>query len=131
MWSIVSLWTVVILVLFFIYSVVEDREIKTKTIGAVLSATLVIVGIFASYRLTNTASFERSMKSLNSEFKQNIYREIKVHSRSGDIIYESKGRFDVEHIDGRLKWVDEEGRVQIIYLGDSATAVVNELDDSK
>lgn len=131
MWSIISLWGLIIMVLFFIYSVLEEKNYNSKIVGVVFSVLLVIVGALFSFRLTNTASFQRSIKDINSEFRQDIYREIKVHSRSGDVIYESKGRFDVEHVNDRLKWVDEEGHVQIIYLGDSATAIVNELEEPK
>ncbi len=49
-----------------------------------------------------------------------------MHLENGDIVFQEEGKFDVEHNEERLKWVDESGKVQIIYLGRSSTAVVRE-----
>lgn len=90
---------------------------------------IIVISLGITIFLTNRASFKRFAKDFGSEFSENIEREITVHSRSGDIIHQSKGKFDVEFSDGSLKWIDEDGKVHIIYLGDSATAVIDELSE--
>lgn len=96
-----------------------------------VASAIIVVGIVATVFLTNTESFKRFSKSMQSEFNGGITREIKVYSEGGDILFEDKGKFDVEHSNGRLRWVDEQGKVQLIYLGNSSTAIVNELDLGK
>lgn len=105
-----------------------NRE-KKPVLGYVLlgiSIIVLVVGIVLSVQLTGTESFKRFQKSLDSEFKGGITREVIVYSEGGEEIFREQGRFDVEHSNERLKWVDESGKVQIIYLGRSSTAIVNE-----
>ena len=56
-----------------------------------------------------------------------IKRELKVYSVNGTLPYEGSGKFDVDYDDGRIKYVDQHGKVKIIYLGDSASVVVKEI----
>lgn len=106
------------------------KKKKSNTIvSAILAALTVIVlviGVITTSKLTHTESFKRFKKSWDSEFDGGITREITVYLESGDVIYNVEGKFDVEHNEERLKFVDEEGKVQIIYLGRSSTAIVNE-----
>ncbi|MGM1048371.1 MAG: hypothetical protein ACQEXX_19840 [Bacillota bacterium] len=102
------------------------RALGYTFIGLIVVA--LVASVFLTNQLTNTESFKRWKKSLDSEFKGGITRQITVYSEGGEVIFNNLGKFDVEHSEGRLKWIDENGRVQIIYLGNSATAVVNEIE---
>ena len=126
MGNIVFLWMVVVIVIAGLHVVLSENV--SKKILYTVYVLLLGISIFGTFFLTNTSSFKRFNKDVGSEFTENIEREITVHSRSGDVIHQSRGKFDVQFSDGRLKWVDEDGKVHIIYLGDSATAVVDELD---
>lgn len=135
---IILLWVIALGVIgafgYLAYYFLTDHQYYSKKKKPKLGYTFVslgivtfIIAILLTFRLTETESFKRFTKSLNSEFNGGITREVIVYSEGGEVIYQDKGTFDVEHIDGRIKYVDEEGQVQIIYLGNSATAVVNEL----
>ncbi|QDI90232.1 hypothetical protein EPH95_02805 [Salicibibacter halophilus] len=91
-----------------------------------VAAVVLIGGIVATIPLTNTESFQRTLSSIQSEFDGGIEREITVYSEGGEEIFSTEGSFDIEHSNDRLRWVDEQGNVQIVYLGRSATAVVSE-----
>lgn len=127
MGNIVFLWTIVIIALVGMYVLLN--ETVSKKILYSTYTVIIVVSLLGTLFLTNTASFKRFKKDIGSEFSENIEREVTVHSRSGDIIHQSRGKFDVEFSDGRLKWIDEDGKAHIIYLGDSATAVVDELSE--
>lgn len=113
------------------YFFTDDYGRKSKPIlgwaSGVIGVIILTLSVVGTFQLTNTESFNRFKKSLDSEFQGGITREIIVYSEGGEEIYREQGKFDVEHRDNRLKWVDEQGKVQIIYLGNSSTAVVNEL----
>ena len=126
MGNIVFLWLLMVVVIAGVYLMFSNSLPKKVTYA--IYGVIIFVSVVGTFFLTNTASFKRFKKDVGSEFSENIEREVTVHSRSGDIIHQSSGKFDVEFSDGRLKWVDEDGKVHIIYLGDSATAVVDELD---
>lgn len=105
------------------------RREKKPIIGSIFVGLAVIVMVFAvviTLQLTDTESFKRFQKSLDSEFKGGITREIIVYSEDGKEIFKTQGTFDVEHSNERIKWIDEKGKVQIVYLGRSSTAIVNE-----
>lgn len=126
---IIMMWIFILVVggfgiawLFMVY------EVWAKLLLAGAVVLLILGGLGGTVFMSKTASYKRSMKDWDSELNENIEREIVVHSRSGDVIYEAKGKFDVAYSNGRLKWIDEDGHVQIIYLGDSSTAVVNEIE---
>lgn len=109
----------------------ESSKIKILLgfISIGIGVIVIASAIFVTTPLTKTESFKRFSKSLESEFQGGITREIVVYSEGGTEIYRESGKFDVEHTNDRLKWVDEDGHVQIIYLGRSSTAVVNEIGD--
>ena len=112
------------------YHFLTDYKPK-KALGYTFIGLIVIAlvaSVLLTSQLTNTESFKRWKKLLDSEFKGGITREITVYSEGGEVIFSNSGKFDVEYSDGRLKWIDQDGKVQIIYLGNSATAVVNEIE---
>lgn len=108
----------------------KDTSIKEKVIaiGSIVLIVMVFMGAtFGTSTISNSESVKRFQKSISSEFKGGITREITVYLENGDIIYNDIGKFDVEYQEGRLKWVDESGKLQIIYVGNTSTAVVTEI----
>lgn len=106
-----------------------DAPKQFRYITVITGVVTLIAAVLVIIPLTETESFKRSIKSFQSEFQGGITREIIVYSEGGEEIYRDQGKFDVEHSEERLKWVDESGQVQIIYLGRSSTAVVNEVGE--
>lgn len=137
---IILLWVVVIALLvvggFAIYGLNDVYNFGTfhKVMIIIVSFAMVfllIAGVLGTTKLTKTESFKRFTKSIDSEFKGGIEREIIVHLENGDVIYHEKGKFDVEHSEERIKWVNEKDELQIIYLGRTSTAVVREIVNEK
>lgn len=117
------------LILFLILRAnkVSNKKLNI-TIGSVVLVLILIV-IFASNMYFNSESGKRLLKDIKSEYQGGIVRSVKVYTENGELIYEDKGKFDIEVSDNKLKYIDEEGKVQIIYLGNSGVAVVNEVDE--
>lgn len=136
---IVLVWIITLIIIgacsFGAYHFFNDHY-KAKSKRKVFGCSFIGLGVVAlvaaaliTIPLTQSESFKRTVKSFQSEFQGGIVREIVVYSEGGEEIYREQGQFDVEHSDERLKWVDEKGHVQIIYLGRSSTAVVNEIGE--
>ncbi|MFD1385689.1 hypothetical protein ACFQ4Z_02675 [Oceanobacillus oncorhynchi subsp. oncorhynchi] len=136
---IILLWIIALVVIgacgfgsYHFFNTYPKENKKMQILGfslAGLGALSLVAAILITIPLTNTESFKRTVKSFQSEFQGGITREIVVYSEGGEEIYREQGQFDVEHSEERLKWVDEDGYVQIIYLGRSSTAVVNEIGE--
>lgn len=102
---------------------------KFQVVGGVIILIMVgvlITSIIFTKQLAGTESFKRTWKNLQSDFGGGIEREVTVYLENGDIIFEREGTFDIEHKEERLKFIDEDGKVQIIYLGRTSTAIVEE-----
>lgn len=96
-------------------------------IASIIGVILIVVLISVFY--LNSQTFQRNYREAVTNYDtDSVYREMYVVSRSGEIIYETEGSYDIEYKDNRLRWIDEDGYVQLIYLGDSATVVVNEIE---
>lgn len=130
---IVLVWIIFLFVGSFLAYLAYHNLSNKKTVpGYIFIGLLVIslvIAIVSTIQLTNTGSFMRWKKSIESEFNGGITRQVKVISENGEIVYTATGKFDVDYSNGRLKWVDENGRVQIVYLGNSSTVVVNEIEN--
>ena len=104
---------------------------QSKPLGFVFligTVVVIIITVLTSTLYLNSQTFQRNYREAVTNYETtSVYREMKVVSRSGDIIYETEGAYDIEYKEGRLRWIDEDGYVQLIYLGDSATVVVNEI----
>lgn len=81
--------------------------------------------LLASITLTGCSSLERGFKGFKSEFGGGLYREVTVISQTGEILHQDSGKIDVEVNDYRVKYIDKDGKLVIVYLG-SSTAVVKE-----
>lgn len=87
--------------------------------------TLTVITLVSLITLSGCASWQRSLKGLSSEFGGGLYRELKVVSQTGETVYEDAGKFDIEVNDYRVKYINEYGKLIIVYLGGS-TAIVTE-----
>ncbi|WP_080147011.1 hypothetical protein [Marinilactibacillus piezotolerans] len=106
--------------------------VKTKPLKAGIAVAgiliIAIAGFFTMMHI-NSASFQRAKRQAVTEYDtDSVYREMKVVGRDGDVIYETEGSYDIEYTENRLRWIDENGMVQLVYLGDSATVIVNEVE---
>lgn len=90
-------------------------------IKKIVLGTLVL---FFTFSLAACSSWDRMMKSINSDFN-GLQRELIVTNQTGKVIYKDSGKFDIEVNDYRVKYIDEKGKLHIIYLG-ASTAIVNE-----
>lgn len=110
-----------------IISFLSDRDAKpvTHVIAFIISVSLAMSG--AVLYVNKSQSGIRLKKEYASEYHGGIKRELKVYSMNGTLLYEDTGKFDVEYNDGRIKYVDQHGKVKMIYLGDSASVVVKEI----
>lgn len=110
-----------------IINFITDEKAKTATfvIAFILTVSLVIGG--SVLYVNKSQSGIRLKKEYASEYHGGIKRELKVYSMNGTLLYEDTGKFDVDYHDGRIKYVDQHGKVKIIYLGDSASVVVKEI----
>ncbi|MGX7153431.1 hypothetical protein ACWOEY_11135 [Enterococcus sulfureus] len=86
--------------------------------------TLGIVVLIFTFSLAACSSWDRMMKSVKSDFN-GLQRELIVTNQNGEVIYKDSGKFDIEVNDYRVKYIDEKGKLHIIYLG-ASTAIVNE-----
>lgn len=86
-----------------------------------IAAVLIITAL----ALSGCASWDRLKKSWSSELGNGLEREVVITDQTGKVVYEDSGKFDVEVNDYRVKYIDEKGKLHIIYLG-ASTAVVNE-----
>ena len=98
---------------------------KTKLIGLMAGIVAVVVVVFIVY--TNTASFQRSWKSVKSDFGNGLNREVIVYDAVGNELYHQTGKFDIEFYDDRIMYDDENGNRHNIYFK-TGTVIVNELD---
>lgn len=93
----------------------ETREKSHKTIAAILISVCVISGAIAFGVTTQTESFQRQMRTAESNYTGGIERTVTVYSYTGQEIDSWSGKFDVE-ADGdsnEVMFDSEDGRVII------------------
>lgn len=99
-----------------------------KEIWWLILIIIIVLGSLGWY-VFNTQSGARFIKGLQSNAGDGLYREVLVYTESGELIYEDKGKFDVEVSETRIKYIDDKDKLHIIYLGNSSTGIVNELEE--
>lgn len=87
-------------------------------------AGILVAGIVGS-TLTACESWERQKKDMESEYGGGLKRTVEVYNY-GKLIKTYEGKFDVEKKNGRIKFIDQNKKVHIIYLGDGTTVAVDE-----
>jgi hypothetical protein len=71
-------------------------------------------------------TFDRFAKDMSSELGGGLYREIIVRNIEGEIIEQYEGKFDVVHDGERIKFIDEQGKLHLIYLSEVNTVTITE-----
>lgn len=107
------------------------QKVNKKFIWKVVAAIVVVVALLIfgiTSCVNNTASGQRFKKGVTSEFNKGLEREITVFNADGKIIYEKKGKFDIDYKEGRLQYVDQKNMKHNIYIGYNATVIVDELE---
>lgn len=103
---------------------------QKKRIFSITMALLVIVLMFSGcsyWYLTSTATGGRIGKNFKSEVDNGLPRDIKVYNADGKLIMEEKGKFDIQHSNRSLQYIDQHNRKHNIYFGDNTTVTVDEL----
>lgn len=106
----------------------NNKKLGKKVIQAsVISGILLLLLI--GFIIFGTAGGKRWQKNLQSNIGNGLNREIIVYNADGSIIYETKGKFDINYSEGRIEYIDADtGRKTNIYIGYNATVIVNELE---
>lgn len=134
--DILIIWVIILVIVgvagYYGYAWFEEGNTKASLLTGLAVVIVLSFSIFFTVGYLNSAGFQRTKRAIVTNYNTSeVYREMKVVGRSGETIYETEGSYDIEFSEGRLRWVDEDGFVQIIYLGESATVVVNEVEKSE
>ena len=119
----------------FLFHILDDNSTsyddkKPRNISLVVALILTITFIICNiWYVNNTESGARMIKDFQSNTNGGIRRNVKVYSMTGEKTFEDEGVFDIEQSDYRLKYINEKGKVIIIYLGNSSSAIVEEVED--
>lgn len=92
---------------------------KKKVVAMVLCAAMAVTGV-------GCESLERFGKDMSSEFGGGLNREIVVRNIEGEVIEQYEGKFDVVHDSERIKFIDESGKLHLIYLSEVNTVTITE-----
>lgn len=106
----------------------NDKKPRNISLGVALVLTILFI-ILNIWYVNNTESGARLIKDFQSDTQGGIRRNVKVYSMTGEKTFEDEGVFDIEQSDYRLKYINEKGRVIIIYLGNSSSAIVEEVQE--
>lgn len=87
---------------------------------------LVTLSLLLLVALSGCAGWNRFKKSFVSNMDNGLNREVTVFSRDGEILFHDEGKFDIEVSETRIKYINEKGKLIIFYLGNSASALVEE-----
>lgn len=88
----------------------------------IMTVIMVVLGLAT---LTGCETWERMKKEWSSDMEGGLQRKMTIYSESGDVLAEYEGKFDISYSDGRIKFM-ENGKMRNIYLGNSATVIVEE-----
>lgn len=120
---------------FFLFYILDENSTsyddkKPRNISLVVALILTITFIICNiWYVNNTESGARMIKDFQSDTNGGIRRNVKVYSMTGEETFEDEGVFDIEQSDYRLKYINEKGKVIIIYLGNSSSAIVEEVEE--
>ena len=120
---------------FFLFYILDENSTsyddkKPRNISLVVALILTITFIICNiWYVNNTESGVRMIKDFQSNTNGGIRRNVKVYSMTGEKTFEDEGVFDIEQSDYRLKYINEKGKVIIIYLGNSSSAIVEEVEE--
>ena len=92
---------------------------KKKIVAMVLCAGMAVTAV-------GCESLDRFKKDMHSEFGGGLHREIIVRNIEGEIIEQYEGKFDVTCNGERIKFIDEQGKLHLIYLSEVNTVTITE-----
>jgi hypothetical protein len=94
---------------------------KNRTAAVIISISIMII-IAIILIESNGAGFQRTLKSVRSNYGGGLDRTITVYDYNGNEIKSWSGKFDVQESETRVFFDDENGKRVIIYNG----IVINE-----
>lgn len=106
----------------------HDNPKKVKLRLVIIGLIMVIYGAgWGVHNALNSSTFLNYNKDYVSKHA-GLKREIKVYGPSGEIIFETTGRFDITRDATSIQYIDRDtGKKNNIYLGSMYTAVVSEV----
>ncbi len=97
---------------------------EKKILIIMLMIAAIIAGFFV---MSGCASVRRFGKTISSDFKNGLQREIIVYDAVGNELFRQAGKFDVDYSEERVLYDDEQGNRHVIYFK-TGTVVINELE---
>ena len=92
---------------------------KKKIVAMVLCVGMAITAV-------GCESWDRFTKDLSSGFGGGLHREIIVRNIEGEVFEQYEGKFDVTCNGERIKFIDESGKLHLIYLSEVNTVTITE-----
>lgn len=121
--------TVVFLALTLIVGtfVIVD-SIYSKKAAFIVTLILLIVFTVLFLVYANSASFNRQMRNVESEFSGGIEREIIIYNAEGKEIFHLEGKFDFTYDDQCIEYIDTAtGLKHNIFAGNNTSVIINEV----
>lgn len=97
------------------FGMFEATKRKMKTRKRIMVGFFLIVAIAAIVIGTHSASFQRTMKSMWSNYGGGIDRTVTVYDYNGNELRQYSGKFDIQESDTTVFFDDENGRRIKIY----------------
>lgn len=93
-----------------------------------LKKSLIALGIIGAIGLGLVGcseGFNRRVKEFQSNYSGGLDRVLTIYSENGEVLAKYEGKFDIEHSGDKIKFM-QDGKMRNIYLGNSATVIVEE-----
>ncbi|GAA0813509.1 beta-sandwich lipoprotein [Ligilactobacillus aviarius] len=104
-----------------------SKRIKYFIYGFVAVLVMILAGCGIHWYFTSTASGIRTAVNFKSNVNNGMEREITVYNADGKVIMHMKGKFDIQHSNRSLQYIDQNHMKHNIYFGDNTTVTVNEV----
>jgi hypothetical protein len=88
--------------------------------------SVLFAGLIIVLSLSGCASWNRMTKNIGSDMNNGLPRRIRVYNVDGKVIFDQKGKFDIDYKDHDVQYIDQQNRKHNIYIG-SGTVIVDEL----
>ena len=123
--------TVVFLVLALIVGTfVVISELYSKKSAFIVTLILLIAFTVLFLVYTNSASFNRQVRNVESEFSGGIEREIIIYNAEGKEIFQLEGKFDFTYDDQCIEYIDTAtGLKHNIFAGNNTSVIINEVEN--
>ena len=126
-----AIGTVVFLVLALIVGTfVVASEFYSKKSAFIVTLILLIAFTVLFLVYTNSASFNRQVRNVESEFSGGIEREIIIYNAEGKEIFQLEGNFDFTYDDQCIVYIDTAtGLKHNIFAGNNTSVIINEVKE--